>query len=385
MAHVFIVDENTFSTHLKYKFAGTGAKEYKCQYLENNSIEIKANVERLLSGMIADISRVKKGDSVIFYLQQTSKHEGMFFGSFTVEDEPFLCNDDFLKEKLEKNLTFRVKLLPDKVYKEGITERECLDSLEDIEHPSQMCWSLIYRKLKGNRGCTMITNYEYNQIMKKIELKNNSKYIETNNFDYDRENNQIVSSDREFEYKGKKETLNIKDRLIYKKKKGNAYETHLQAYILQNLYNIDCLKINKDKITWIGNEVSCGVGMQSIDICFIQENEKEANIVIGELKDEELYKNLNIKNQIEKYINWMRDYIVPTYEKKVILCPIIITSKIPEKAKNNRKIENNNLYKDLKQQFKKQNLNNVEIDEIRFIEFEIKDNEIKFERKYINE
>lgn len=104
MAHVFIVDENTLSVHLKYKFAGTGAKDYKCYYLENNSIEINPATERLFSGMIADISRVKKGDEVIFYLQQTSKHEGRFFGSFIVEEEPFLCNDDYLKEELRKIL-----------------------------------------------------------------------------------------------------------------------------------------------------------------------------------------------------------------------------------------------------------------------------------------
>lgn len=367
MAHVFIVDENTLSVHLKYKFAGTGAKDYKCYYLENNSIEINPATERLFSGMIADISRVKKGDEVIFYLQQTSKHEGRFFGSFIVEEEPFLCNDDYLKEELRKNLTFRVKLVPDKVYKEGITERECLDSLKNIEHPSQMCWSLIYRKLKGNRGCTMITNYEYNQIMKKIKLKNNCKYVESNNFDYDKEKNQIISLDKEFKYKGKKESLNIKNRLIYKKNRGNAYESHLQAYILQNLFNISCLKINEDKITWIGNEVSCGVGMQSIDICFIQENNKAVNIAICELKDEQPVEY--IKYQLEKYVEWVKDYIIPTYNKKIIINPIIIAPEPKVKTKEMFKsIKDSLIYKSEK----------VEVKKIKYIEFEEKNNEMLF-------
>lgn len=367
MAHVFIVDENTLSVHLKYKFAGTGAKNYKCDYLENNSIEINSSVERLLSGMIADISRVKKGDAVIFYLQQTSKHEGMFFGSFIVEDNPFLSNDDYLKTELRKNLTFRVKLIPGEVYKYGITERECLDSLKDIEHPSQMCWSLIYRKLKGNRGCTMITNYEYNQIMKKIKSKNNNKYIESNNFDYDKENNQIIPFNNELEYKGKKEALNIKDRLLYKKRKRNAYETHLQAYVLQNLSKIDCLKINKDPITWIGNEVSCGVGMQSMDICFIQENEKEVDIAICELKDEQPKEY--IKKQLEKYIEWIVDYIVPTYNKKVILNPIIIAPKPNLKAKKIFSIIKESLIS---------TTNKIEVKAIKYIGFEEENSEILF-------
>lgn len=371
MAHVFIVDENTLSVHLKYKFAGTGAKQHKCNFLENNSITVKPSTERLLSSMIADISRVKKGDEVIFYLQQTKKHEGMFFGSFIVKEEPFICNDGFLEEELGKNLTFRVKLIPDKVYKEGISERECLDSLKNIEHPSQMCWSLIYRKLKGNRGCTMITNYEYNQIMKKIELKNNYQYIKSNNFDYDKEKNQIIPLDQKFEYIGKKESINIKNRLIYKKNKGNAYESHLQAYILQNLFDISCLKMNEDKITWIGNEVSCGVGMQSIDICFIQENNKEVNIAICELKDEQPAEN--IKNQLEKYVEWVKDYIIPTYNKKIILNPIIIAPEPKIKTKEMFKsIEKSLIYKSEK----------IEVKKIKYIEFEEKNNEILFREVY---
>ena len=82
--------------------------------------------------------------------------------------------------------------------------------------------------------------------------------------------------------------MNIKNRLLYKYNKHNSYESHLQAYVLQNLENIHSLPVIDSKINWIGNEVSCGVGMQSIDVAFIQENEKEAHFVICELKDEQL-------------------------------------------------------------------------------------------------
>ena len=46
-------------------------------------------------------------------------------------------------------------------------------------------------------------------------------------------------------------------------------ESHLQAFILQNLdkdNNLKKLLTKSKKIEWIGNEVSCGVGMQRIDI-----------------------------------------------------------------------------------------------------------------------
>ena len=369
MAHVFIVDEKTFSIHLKYRFAGTGAKDYKCDFLKDNASEVKPTIERLLSGMIADISRVKKNDDVIFYLQQTAMHEGMFFGSFKVAEEPFLCCDNYLEKELGKNLPFRVKLNPNKVFEKGITERECLDSLKGIEHPSQMCWSLIYRKLKANRGCTMITNYEYEQIMKKIELKNNGKFLDSDKFDYLLEANKIISISQKCEYKGKKESLDIKNRLLYKKNKRNAYESHLQAYILQNIFNIECLKINKNLPIWIGNEVSCGVGMQSIDICFIQEDEKEVYISICELKDEQL--ELKIKNQIEKYVEWITDYIIPTYNKKIIIIPRIIAPKPSDKTIS--------IYNEIKDSLKKNENNKIIIKNIEYISFIEKNNEIVFE------
>lgn len=368
MAHVFIVDEKTFPIHLKYMFAGTGAKNYKCDYLDDNNTNITPSVERLLSGMIADISRVKKGDDVIFYLQQTNTHEGIFFGSFKIEDEPFLCNDNYLEEDLGKNLTFRVKLIPNQVFEEGITERKCLDSLKGINHPSQMCWSLIYRKLKANRGCTMITNYEYEQIMKKIRLKNDNKCLKSNSFDYSNKNNKIISIDQQFKYLGKKESLDIKNRLLYKKNKKNAYETHLQTYILQNIFKIESLNINKDRLTWIGNEVSCGVGMQSIDICFIQENNNEAFISICELKDEQ--PEFRIKNQLEKYVEWITDYIIPTYSKKIIIKPIIIAPK-----PNNKTIV---MYEKIKETLEKSDDKTI-IEKIKYISFIEKNNEIYFE------
>lgn len=370
MAHVFIVNEKTLSIHLKYLFAGTGAKNLDCKFLNNNNVEIdsKSIPERLLVGMIADISRVKKGDSVLFYLQQTQKHEGMFFGSFKVKNNPFLSNDDYLIDELEKKLTFRVELEPNEVYSKGITERECLDSLEGINHPSDLCWSLIYRKLKANRGCTMITDYEYKNIMNKIKKRNNFLKFTADAYDYDPNKNEIISGEKNYIYNGHKESLNVKDRLIYKKNKKNAYEIHLQAYILQNIFNIPELKVTNDQITWIGNEVSCGVGMQSIDILFIQENDNTVNIIICELKGKQ--PDSTIEYQISKYVEWIKDYIVPTYNKKVILHPTIIAPKPRKKTKKIiTEIKDKNVFKNEK----------LEIKSIRYLSFELQDSDLIFE------
>ncbi|MBR3325242.1 MAG: DUF91 domain-containing protein [Clostridia bacterium] len=370
MAQVFIVDEQTLSVHLKYMFAGTGAKDYSCEYLFKKNINVHPTVERLLTGMIADISRIKKEDKILFYLQQTRNHEGMFFGSFKVEEEPFLCADEYLKSDLGKNLTFRVKILPDEVYQKGITEREALDSLKNIKHPSEMCWSLIYRKLKGNRGCTMITDYEYNSLMNKIRQKNDNKKINYLNFDYDEKQNIIIESKENFEYKGNKNSLEIKDRLIYKREKGSAYESHLQAYILQNIFDIPQLRVSNSPITWIGNEVSCGVGMQSIDICFIQECKESVDIIICELKDEQPIDY--IQYQLKKYVDWIIDYLVPTYSKRVTIHPTIVAPKPNEHSKE--------LLKSIKETTKFSS-DKLEVREIRYVSFDFDNEQILFKEE----
>ncbi|MBA7555556.1 hypothetical protein ES705_48225 [subsurface metagenome] len=57
--HIFIVNEETFPKHLQYMFAGTGSKD-KDEH----------------PGLLTDISRVRVGDFVIFYIEGTVKIKG---------------------------------------------------------------------------------------------------------------------------------------------------------------------------------------------------------------------------------------------------------------------------------------------------------------------
>ncbi|MCM8820710.1 MAG: hypothetical protein NC932_02010, partial [Candidatus Omnitrophica bacterium] len=67
--HVFIVNDDTFPSHLKYLFAGTGAKD------KNEDI-----------ALLSDIKRVKPGDFVLFYIEATTKIKGGFYGIFKIAD-----------------------------------------------------------------------------------------------------------------------------------------------------------------------------------------------------------------------------------------------------------------------------------------------------------
>lgn len=343
MTHVFIVDQNTFNTHLQYMFAGTGVtpkkeenkQKEKVLFFTNKNAEKHYKIEENLVGMVADISRIRKGDKIIFYLQQHNGCEGKFFGVFKAKSVAFFDENDennYLQKELERKLCFRVEIEADEVYEQGISEHEYLDSLEGKEHPYEMCWSLIYRKLKGNRGCTMITDYEYRDLLTKLKNKNNNKTILGKNFKFNKQLNTIEKSDEDFTYIGRKDSLNIQDRMLVKAKNNKAFEVHLQAYIMQN-YDQEPFKsllfMNKLSTNhWIGNEVSCGVGMQRIDIMTIEEDDNQVYIRPIELKCIEAYKEI-VTRQLPWYVKWCCDYIVPTFgkNKSIYIIPTILTKK----------------------------------------------------------
>ena len=83
--HVFIVDVNTFKYHLEYQFVGTGNEDYYVDFNNSYYTSLHSASENSILRLIADFSRVKIGDLIIFYLQQDYQHgiyEGKFYGIF---------------------------------------------------------------------------------------------------------------------------------------------------------------------------------------------------------------------------------------------------------------------------------------------------------------
>lgn len=346
--HVFIVNDQTFKYHLEYLFAGTGVgnrdnkgvkKNYKYVDFNNSSHSTlysnkKHATEAGLVSMMADCCRMRIGDNVLFYLQATSQQEGRFFGIFKVEGNPFLDRDGrYLENDLGKNLTFRIKIKPSEVYSKGVTEWQALDEIRNIPCPCQMLWSLIYRKLKGNRGNTMITIYESERLIDLIRRENNNQQINIQNnqrFSYDAHSNSITLINTNYTYQGNMETINILPRLIEKYNNNKAHEAHLQMYIAQHLglgtnASLDnALGSRGQNIEWIGNEVSCGVGMQRIDLMFSSiVSETQRLLCPIELKAVPAYSG--ITNQISRYIDWIEQYYIPN--RISTIQPILICKK----------------------------------------------------------
>ena len=326
--HVFIVDEQSFKIHLKYLFVGTGSKDKDIDFNGLKHSILHHQTENGLTAMMADFSRVRQNDYVIFYVQASQNTEGKFYGIYQINSEPFYePSGTYLKGEIGKALTFRARIKPFKVFAEGVSEWEALDEIKGIHSPNQMLWSLIYRKLKGNRGNTMITQYEAKRLFHLIESKNNYTSLNGTCFSYDN-TKQVSIPQPVSNYNGNtNNTFDIKPRLIHKKQTNKAYEAHLQMYITQQLgrnTSLDnALKIDKDKLEWIGNEVSCGVGMQRIDVMFSQEIDNiTKEIVPIELKAVPASKE-NIR-QISRYIDWIEQYYTPNMPsiiRPVLICP----------------------------------------------------------------
>ena len=372
--HVFIVDDNTFKYHLEYLFAGTGAKDKSIDFNNKKTSKLHHSSEAGLVGMMADGCRVRKDDLIIFYLQATSDHEGMFFGIFqAVDNGIFLDNFDkkqFLYKELGKSLTFRLRIKPFEVYQKGVTEWAALDEIKSICSPYQMLWSLIYRKLKGNRGNTMITIYESERLISLIRNENANKELTCKNqgLTYNIENCSIEVKKEQVAYIGRIEPINILPRLIEKYNTEKAHEAHLQMYITQNLglkknKSLDSsLGILEKKIEWLGNEVSCGVGMQRIDVMFsVSESETKRILYPVELKAVPAYEDNT--RQLTRYIDWIEQYYIPN--RISVIQPVLICKKqIP-------------LSEELKHKFHEFNTRKG-ILPLRYIEYEVCNNELVF-------
>lgn len=339
--HVFIVDEQSFKVHLKYMFVGTGSKEKDIDFNGGAGSRLHPQTENGLVSMMADFSRVRIGDFVIFYVQATKGREGKFYGIYEISSSPFHEPSgaaQYLFNELGKNLTFRARIKPYKVYSEGVTEWEALDEIKGIIAPNQMLWSLIYRKLKGNRGNTMITIYEAERLFGLIRAKNSNQHIVGNSYSYSN-NKQVALGTQPSNYTGDTHiTFNILPRLLNKKANNKAYESHLQMFITQNLGNhksLDtALNTTHQVIEWLGNEVSCGVGMQRIDIMFSKRNDDiDREIVPIELKARPASAD-NIR-QISRYIDWIQQYYIsnrPSTIRPVLICPASNLSRVTKQA-----------------------------------------------------
>ena len=96
--HVFIVNDDTFPSHLQYLFAGTGAKD--------KDVDVS---------LLSDIKRVRPGDFVLFYIEATTKVKGGFYGIFKITEQSptvfHVSGRNGFQPNLKKKLTGHWRIL----------------------------------------------------------------------------------------------------------------------------------------------------------------------------------------------------------------------------------------------------------------------------------
>jgi hypothetical protein len=237
-----------------------------------------------------DIARLQPGDKIVFYVQNLKK----FYGFFEVDLFPFFDSNHYLQPSpmpfLGDNqikLQYRALIKPYQVFKKGIDEFDLVDILP--QNSRDVLWSILYRKLKGARGCSPLFENEFGIIFQKIALINNNQFLNSQNFTFNGQ--QIIPIQNGFSYNGQGINLNPKQYIM-----GGSYkESHLHALLIQ-FFN------QQQYIQWLGNEVYSGAGMQAIDILAI---DNQNVFQVYEIKKDEITNNITI--QIQKYIYWLQN------------------------------------------------------------------------------
>lgn len=371
-AHVFIVDHTTFPTHLAHKFAGIGAPLIKFDSDGSLDSSLTTREEITAVSMLADMARIRVGDQVYFYVQGvqsgSSGRQGYFFGrfiatstSYVVQNSPGLVNG----VPIGKSLPFRINIEVDCVYPKGVSESNSLDCISDIETPNQILWSLIYRKLKGNRGCTMIFPSEESRLWKLIRKYNENQPIESGSLTFNQEIRRTNSDTKILE---NHHPLLINNLLINRYKQKKRFEAHLQWLITSeigkgSIPSLDTLLIRGGILSWIGNEVSAGVGMRRIDIMLIVDHKDRRELIIVELKSAPP-EELNVV-QLHSYLNWVRQYF--PMNRNDIIRPVLLS--LPPRQRGSKRLKVDSMW------FEKfGNLTHDVIDPLR-IEFDINNSE----------
>lgn len=132
--------------------------------------------------------------------------------------------------------------------------------------------------------------------------------------------------------------------------------------------SLDSVVLDSGRMEWLGNEVSCGVGMQRIDVMPSVMREKQRVLIPMELKSVEA----NEKNviQIQRYVDWIRQYYIPNRPSDIQ--PILLAKRINKKGTKS--------YRNLIDGFHRFNeKNNINCEPLKLIEFFPRHKDLQFE------
>lgn len=322
--HLFIVNKDTLPIHLKYGFVGvTLGQKGNGEWREDSSwqdVKIDANSENVQAGVYADICRVYKGDSILFYLEAIGKdydrdrEGGRFFGTFSVKSfRPFYePSGEYLCSHLGRPLVYRMLIEPETVYRRGLSEWQLMDEMSGFRTILDVPWTLIYRKLRGKRGCTPLLPHEEQVIRKLLDLNNLGQVLTDTAYSFDLETLNLTGSCEGAKYAGNVSTFfSVYNRACHlMNNTTRKWEVYLQAYLMESIRRNQELTerlFPNVEVFWVGNEVRCGAGLQSIDILVFSRNDHNTFLHLVELKTQPA--DSITAAQLNRYIKWLKAHI----------------------------------------------------------------------------
>lgn len=330
--HLFIVSESTLPIHLAYGFAGVRKEN---DFSWSNVDGIHASNERAQAALYADVCRVHAGDEILFYLERPSadisREGGRFFGIFEVlSPYPFYePKGAYLLAELGMPLPYRLLIKPKVVYREGLTEWQLMDEMTDFQSVFEIPWTLIYRKMTAKRGCTPLLPHESEIIKRMLDLRNAGQVLGASKVGFAHETISLSPSTQQRPYLGDTLLFDRIDRRLMDlmNHTDRSFELHLQAYFMQELKRntkLTSLLFPGVEITWIGNEIYCGAGMQSIDILIYTKNKYNTFIHLWELKSQEA--DEQAAAQLNRYIKWLKAHVPGISVHQII--PTIVAPEV---------------------------------------------------------
>jgi len=145
-----------------------------------------------------------------------------------------------------------------------------------------------------------------------LDLRNAGQRIHADHVVFDSDHVNLMASGVHREYVGDTTRFDkIDDHLVrLMNMTTRKWELQLQAYLMQEIGRNATLTgqlFPNVEITWIGNEVYAGAGMQSIDILVYSKNNLNTFIHLIELKSGAA--DAEAAAQLNRYIKWLKAHI----------------------------------------------------------------------------
>lgn len=300
--HIFVVNTRTFPLHLEFQFAGITPGKPVAQHI----------------GLLADIARTRPGDPVLFYLQGYG-----FYGIFRITSEPlYEPPDGWLQAELGLPLIYRVRIEPYEIYPLPVTEWEAIDRLP--LYSRDIRWSLLYRKLKGERGCSYLFPHELESMRQLLQEANPDGPLEISGEGHLTWREGKICWERDIParpYKGSSKSPADQIQV-------HRGEKHLQAWLAWHIGRDPSLQKLTGNSIWFANEVYAGTGMQRMDLLTLEEEKGRRRFRILELKARPAA--VEDAEQMRRYIWWLRDYVAMEGD---LIRPVWVTLRVPPAAR----------------------------------------------------